>query len=112
MRSHSEISSNTIVIDENQVHVSEFLDYQLVTSIARVIIRMPAVPAEYFQVTSFSGWYEGRISELKAYAAKQSAAHADKPIIFDVLVGSKHEVLSQSKKSFSSALTQCAAVVC
>lgn len=112
MRSHSKISSNTIVIDENQIDVSEPLNFQLSTSTARVIIRMPAVPTEYFQVTSFSAWYENRIAELKAYAIRQRATHADKSILFDVLVGSKHEVLRQSKKRDSSALKQCREVVC
>ena len=112
MRSHNEIASGTIVIDENQVHVLEPLDYQVMTSNVRVIIRMPSVPSEYFQIAKFSTWYEQRISELKAYAIRQNAKHIEKSISFDVLVGSKYDVLRQSKERTPAVRAQCPAFVC
>ena len=85
------------IIDENEVHPSQSFSYQASKITTKIIIRMPPVPAEYFQVTSFSDWYEYRLSALKAYAAIQNIQHAKEPIHFDVMVGSKHDVLRAFK---------------
>jgi hypothetical protein len=85
------------IVDENEIHLSQSFSCQASKNTTKVIIRMPPVPTEYFQVTSFSAWYEDRLCALKAYAAIQNLQHAKESIHFDVMVGSKHDVLRAFK---------------
>ena len=100
------------IIDENEIHLSQSFNYQASKVTTKVIIRMPPVPAEYFQVTSFSAWYEDRLSALKAYAAIQNIQYEKEPIHFDVMVGSKHDVLRAFKIKHRDCAQSQAVGVC
>ena len=101
-----------LIIDENEIHFSEPFNYQPTTTTTQIIIRMPAVPTEYFQVSSFSAWYESRLHTLNAYAASQNTLYAGEPIHFDVMVGSKHEVLRAFKTTLDVSTQSQVACVC
>ena len=100
------------IIDENDIHLSQSFGYQASKITTKVIIRMLPVPAEYFQVTSFSDWNERRYRMLRATATIQNSQHAKEPIHFDVMVGSKHDVLCAFKARRGSRVQSRAVGLC
>ena len=101
-----------LIVDENEIHLSQSFSYQVSQVTTKVMIRMPAVPAEYFQVASFSDWYEGRYRMLRATAAIQNSQYAKELIHFDVMVGSKHNALRAFKAAFEDCMQPRAIGVC
>ena len=86
-------SPYVMILDEDRISMTTPFLFETHDFPTRVIFRMPALPPAYFQLGSFSKWYEDRIRNLRAYASLQNVKYAYSGIKFEVLTGSRQNIV-------------------